>query len=415
MEHNYFCVNPPVFSGAMKKRILLVNKFYYTRGGAEVVAINLNDLLTANGYDVAVFTMDYPETLRGEQVFTTPLVTFKEGGWKNKLVFAKRTLGYHHVAEDFVKVLDAFKPHVVHLHNIHSYLSPVVAELAYSRGIRVVWTLHDYKLICPAYSCLNRGSVCELCFNSKHHVLTQHCFKESVPASALAWVEALKWNRKRLERNTHAFICPSIFMRNQMLKGGYNAHKLHVLNNFIDPVKLEAMKKLAGEPKEDYYTYIGRLSEEKGLETLLKVARELPYKLKIAGGGPLKQKLIHEYRSDNIEFLGRLDAVEVSRLLAHSRLLIQPSEWYENNPLSTIEALCAGVPVVGSQIGGIPELIDPSNGLTYPWGDKLELEQCLKSILGGSYPFDYKAISAKAQERFSGETHLRHLEKIYFE
>lgn len=399
----------------MNKRVLLVNKFYYTRGGAEVVAINLYDLLTQNGYDVAVFTMDYPDTIQAPNVFTTPEVSFKTPSTKDKINFARRTLGGYRVVEDFKRVLKEFKPAVVHLHNIHSYISPVVGQIARDNGCRVVWTLHDYKLICPAYSCLNRGNVCERCFINKARILSQRCFKESLAASSLAFLEAMKWNRRRLEKFTHAFICPSSFMREQMIKGGFNAHKLHVVNNFIDPVKLRELKALPHNTKDEYYTYIGRLSSEKGLDTLLKAARNLPYKLKIAGGGPLKQRLISDYQSSNIEFLGRLTAEEISRLLSRARLLVQPSEWYENNPLSTIEALCAGVPVVGAQIGGIPELINPFNGLTFTWGDQIELERCIKSVMSLNYPFNYDDIAREAQARFSGESHLEKLEKIYFE
>ncbi len=399
----------------MNKRVLLVNKFYYTRGGAEVVAINLQDLLSAHGYEVAVFTMDYQDTIRAPYVHTTPEVSFKTSSVKDKINFARRTLGGYKVVEDFKKVLNEFKPDVVHLHNIHSYISPVVGQIAHDYGSRVVWTLHDYKLLCPAYSCLNRGNVCERCFFNKGRILTQRCFKESMAASTLAWAEALKWNRIKLQKFTHAFICPSNFMREQMIKGGFNAHKLHVVNNFLDPIKHEELKDLPHNNKEDYYTYIGRLSSEKGVETLLKTAKNLPYKLKIAGGGPLKQHLISHYDLPNIEFLGRLDAVEVSHLLSHARLLIQPSECYENNPLSTIEALCAGVPVVGAQIGGIPELISPSNGLTFTWGDQIELERCINSVMSGSYSFNYDEIARDALNRFSGESHLGRLEKIYFD
>ena len=133
----------------------------------------------------------------------------------------KRTLGMGDVKDSFNAVLDDFKPDVVHLHNIHSYLSPVVGELAHQRGIRVVWTLHDYKLLCPRYDCLLGGKPCEKCFTgAKHNVLLRKCMKGSLPASGVAWFEALKWNRHQLEKNTDVFLCPSEFMAKKMVAGG---------------------------------------------------------------------------------------------------------------------------------------------------------------------------------------------------
>lgn len=396
----------------MKKRVLLVNKFYYSRGGAEVVAINLRDMLTAAGYEVAVFTMDYKSTLRAEYVHTAPEVTFKEGGIGNKIKFARRTLGGYGVQAAFEQVLKDFNPHIVHLHNIHSYISPVVASLAKKHGCRVVWTLHDYKLACPAYSCLNRGKVCEKCYTAKWEILVEQCFKDSFAASALAWLEAVKWNKSRLERCVDVFICPSEFMRSRMIKAGINPAKLVTICNFIDPVKAQELAGMPVDEKEDYYVYVGRLSVEKGVDTLLAAASNLPYKLKIAGGGPLKDFLKERYSAPHVEFVGKLDAVGVTQLLKGARLLVQPSECYENNPLSTIEALCAGVPVVGANIGGIPELINDTNGKVYTSGNREELKRAITDVMERT-SVDYNLIAKTSRERFSAQVHLEKLEKVY--
>ncbi len=392
-------------------KVLIVNKFYYNRGGAEVVAINLKDELKSRGYDVAVFTMDYPENFRGDYIYTAPQVDFK-GGIIGKLKFAQRTLGGAGIAVAFNEALQKFKPDVVHLHNIHSYLSPIVARLAKKAGCRVVWTLHDYKLACPAYSCLNHGKVCERCFSDKSNILSQHCLKNSFQASALAYLEAKKWNVGRLEKWVDAFVCPSRFMYNQMLKAGISEDKLNVICNFVDPVKIEELKHKDCSKKENYYTYIGRLSEEKGVETLLKAATNLPYKLKVAGDGPLSGYFHKNYNSENVEYLGQLDAVEVSDLLEHAKLLISPSECYENNPLSVIEALCAGTPVIGAEIGGIPELVNQSNGLTFESGNCGELSERISEIMGGKV-YDYSIIADNARKAFSGDTHLKKLLPLY--
>ena len=398
----------------MAKRILLVNKFYYSRGGAEIVVINLRDMLTSLGYEVGIFTMDYGGNLHEPGIFTAPEVSFK-GSLDQKLRFARRTLGGTGLKASFVQAFNRFAPDVVHLHNVHSYLSPAMAQWARERGARVVWTLHDYKLLCPAYSCLNHGHPCEKCYTAKWHVLAERCFKQSAAASALAWVEAHRWNRGWIERNVDAFVCPSQFMRGQMLKGGFSEGKLHVVCNFIDPVKAAELEKNSQVEKEDYYSYIGRLSEEKGVATLLKAAATLPYRLKVAGDGPLMAQFRQQYGGNaNIEFLGQLSAVQVSNLQRKARFVVQPSECYENNPLSVIESLCAGTPVIGARIGGIPELITPSCGLTYAMGNATELAGCITEMMEHGRRYDNQTIAAEASERFSAKAHFAKLKPLYF-
>ena len=196
-----------------KKRILIANKFYYPRGGDCIVAMNLERLLKEQGHEVAVFAMQYPENVdSGWNSYYASQVDFA-GSLGGKLCAAKRLMGHGDIKAAFIRILDDFNPHIVHLHNIHSYLSPVLAKLAKRHGCRVVWTLHDYKLVCPSYACLLNGKPCEQCIgHGKMHVLKNRCMKGSLAASALAYIEARKWNRNVLERYTDAFICPSHFM-----------------------------------------------------------------------------------------------------------------------------------------------------------------------------------------------------------
>jgi len=298
------------------------------------------------------------------------------------------------------------------LHNIHSYLSPVVGQMAHRRGIRVVWTLHDYKLLCPRYDCLLDGKPCEQCVSgNKNGVIEHRCMKGSLPASAVAKLEAIKWNRRILEQNTDLFVCPSRFMANMMKKGGFDDSKTVVLNNFLDPVKLEQYQGLDNAaPREDYYCYVGRLSSEKGVEDLLAAAARLPYRLMVAGGGPLESQLRQRYAgNDNIEFLGIIDAVEVAHLLAGARLSVVPSQCYDNNPLSVVESLSAGTPVAGSFIGGIPELIDGNNGCTFKAFDQQAIADTVTVMMKREW--DYSKIAADALKRFSPAAHLNVLTK----
>ncbi|MDE6384161.1 MAG: glycosyltransferase [Paramuribaculum sp.] len=396
-----------------KEKVLIVTKFYYRRGGDCVCAINLENLLRARGHEVAVFAMKHPDNLQSEWEAYWPEEVSFGGGVKNKVNAVKRTLGMGDVAANFERMLRDFKPDVVHLHNIHSYLSPVVAKLAKKFGARVVWTLHDYKLICPAYSCLRDGKTCELCYTSKRHVLTTRCMKGSMAASAIAWLEAEWWNRKKLERYTDAFVCPSSFMAGKMAQGGFAPDKLNVLCNFVASEMAEklACGSEASKP-QDYYCYIGRLSPEKGVGTLLEAASRLPYELRVVGDGSLMDEFRAKYGDcANIKLLGRKDPAEVLEVLKRARFSVMPSECYENNPMGVIESLCAGTPVIGAAIGGIPELIDDQCGTTYPSGDAVALVESIKRMW--DMTFDRNAIKRRSMTLYTPDVHYAKLIDIY--
>lgn len=391
-------------------KILLANKFYYRRGGDCIYMLNLEQLLKAHGHEVAVFAMDYPENL------DTP---WKKYFPKNmsKLMAFTRPFGSHEVKSTFKKLLDDFKPDVVHLNNVHTQLSPVMAELAHQRGIKVVWTLHDYKLLCPRYDCLKNGNtICETCFNGdKKACLDNKCMKGSKLASFIGFKEAIVWNRERLEASTDDFICPSQFMADKMVQGGFSKSKMQTLCNFIDVEKCKFSSTDGTDytddvellpKKEEYYCFIGRLSHEKGAKTLIEAANQLPYKLVIIGGGPLMDEL-KSVAHTNIEFVGFKQWDDIKQLVGKARFSVIPSEWYENNPLSVIEAQCLGTPVLGANIGGIPELTD----YTFSSGNIADLKTKIEKMWNSE--FDYQQIASDAQHRYDAETYYDKLINIY--
>ena len=388
-------------------KILLANKFYYRRGGDCIYMLNLEQLLKAHGHEVAVFAMDYLENL------DTP---WKKYFPKNmsKLMAFTRPFGSHEVKSTFKKLLDDFKPDVVHLNNVHTQLSPVMAELAQQRGIKVVWTLHDYKLLCPRYDCLKNGNtICETCFKGdKKACLDNKCMKGSKLASFIGFKEAIVWNRERLEASTDVFICPSQFMADKMVQGGFSKSKMQTLCNFIDVEKCKFSSTDGTDDvellpkKEDYYCFIGRLSHEKGAKTLIEAANQLPYKLVIIGGGPLMDEL-KSVAHTNIEFVGFKQWDDIKQLVGKARFSVIPSEWYENNPLSVIEAQCLGTPVLGANIGGIPELTD----YTFSSGNIADLKTKIEKMWNSE--FDYQQIASDAQHRYDAETYYDKLINIY--
>lgn len=384
-------------------RILLSNKFYYRRGGDCIYMLNLEQLLKKYGHEVAVFAMDYPENIDSEWFPYFP-------SEMTKMKALSRPFGDEEVKRKFTQILVDFKPDVAHFNNIHTQLSPAIVEIAKQKGVRTVWTIHDYKLLCPRYDCIRNGQSCEVCFSGvKRFCFMNKCMKDSRIASLIGMLEAQKWNRKRLEKCTDVFLCPSTFMAEEMLHGGFNKSKIKTLYNFIDTDKCFRNS----YEKSDYFCYIGRLSHEKGVKTLIKAVRDFPYKLKIIGGGPMENEL-KSLASPNVEFLGVKGWNDIKELVGRAKFIVVPSEWYENNPLSVIESLCLGTPVLGARIGGIPELIEEQvDGLTFVSGDVADLKEKIGEMLKSS--FDYQQIAYKSQKKFSSDVYYESLMKLYIE
>jgi glycosyltransferase involved in cell wall biosynthesis len=393
-------------------RILLANKFYYPRGGDCIYTIELEKLLKNKGHEVAMFSMQHSSNQASEfEEYFPRNVDFNRRTFKNLTSLLVRPFGALEVKRKFNRLICDFKPDIIHLNNIHSQLSPILALLGYRNSIPVVWTLHDYKLVCPAYLLLNQGKICESCLNSKLNVIAKKCIKNNYLASLLAFFEASKWNASKLNTITDQFISPSHFLKDTMVKGGIDCDKIEVIHNFVN--NTTAIK--ATNSNADYYCYVGRLSSEKGVELLLKAASELPdYMLKIVGTGPLENSLKSANKNKHIKFLGYKTGEELKSIISGSRFLVVPSNWFENNPLIIIEALCMGVPVLGSNIGGIPELIkDGYNGLLFEPDNIRELTDKINLLWREQNKFDRHEIACRAVVDFKSDTYYEALIKLY--
>ena len=390
-------------------KIILCNKFYYYRGGDCIYSINLEKLLKEKGHEVAFFAMDYSLNLENEFSSYFPReISFSKGSISDKLEAIKRIFSSDEVKIKFQKLIDDFSPDIVHINNVHSYLSPILAEIAKKNNVKVIWTLHDYKLICPSYSCIHNLKPCEKCFDAKINVLKCKCMKNSYVASTLAYFESKFWNKNRIEKSVDHFICPSEFLKTKMQLNNYNVEKLTALHNFSD----FNIKEINLERDKLTYLYIGRLSAEKGVHTLLKVASEMKYTLYIAGTGPLDEELRNLYKNNkNIIFLGHLDKSQLLFYLNKTRFIVIPSEWYENNPLTVIESLLIGTPVLGAEIGGIPELLNKENGKLFKSGDRSDLAQKIELMFNTS--FNYEDIASKAYNLYNKERYYRDLLNVY--
>ena len=257
-----------------------------------------------------------------------------------------------------------------------------------------------------------------------------------LPGAVIGYLEAQKWNKEVLQEYVDLFLPPSKFMMDTCVEGGYKPEKFRVLCNFIDVTKVKGLK---GEEvkrlKGDYYVYLGRVNEVKGVRTLCKAAAQLDKKLIVIGGGELLPELQEAYKDcKQIEFKGQMQWEEGMPILRGARFMVLPAEWSENNPLTVIESQSLGTPVLGARIGGIPELIDEEvnglkgekviglkgeeviglkddNGMTFTSGDVEDLKDKIKEMF--NHEFDYDAIAKNAIERYSSEEYYEKLMKYY--
>lgn len=365
--------------------------------------LNLEQMLRSKGHEVAVYAMQYPENEESEWAKYWP---------KNmsKADVLTRPFGARQVVKGFTQLLDDFQPDVVHLNNIHTQLSPVIARIAHERGIRVVWTLHDTKLVCPCYTCSRDGRWCTECFTDKRAVMRHRCMPGGLIGSVIGYREIMKWNKDVLQEYVDLFLPPSQFMMDTCVAGGYSPEKFRVLCNFIDVNKVAGRK---SSIKEDYYVFLGRVDDYKGIITLCNAAKCMSHCLKVIGEGPLRKSLNELYRNnENIEFLGQLTWDELCPILASARFMVIPSECSENNPLTVIESQSLGTPVLGARIGGIPELIEEGvSGMTFTSGDVEDLKDKIQMMF--NHQFDYERIAENAVRRYSSETYYEKLLGYY--
>lgn len=390
-------------------RILLANKFYYRRGGDCIYTLNLERMLKEKGHKVAIFAMQNADNLSSEWSKYWPSeVSFRPGP---KMVSGfLRPFGSKEVMRKFSALLEDFRPDVVHVGNIHSQLSPIIVKLAYERGIRVIWSIHDYKLLCPRYDFLQNGkSVCEECLKNPHAVLDHNCVKNSMVASILGYLEAKKWNRDYLAEWTDAFICASDFVSDIMYRGGFPKEKLHSVMHSIDTARCGLASYPTKEERE-YYCFIGRLSHEKGAKTLVEAANRCSHKLIVIGDGPLTDQL-KGIAHNNIQFVGFKDWDGIKEIVSRARFCVAPSEWYEVLGLVNLEALCLGVPILGANIGSIPCLINKNNGMTFEPRNVEDLVCKIEKMWNAD--FDYKQIAETSIDLYNDETYYKELMKVY--
>lgn len=399
-------------------KILIVNKFVYPKGGDAVASLQTGALLSAKGHSVAYWGMQHPDNPRypNEDLFV-PNVDFHSGLSPLKKLRLTADILYSFEAKRRIsRLFEREKPDLVHLNNFAHQLSPSIVDAAHDFGIPMVMTMHDYKLVCPSYSMLAGGKPCEACGGGNYyHCFLKKCFKDSGAASAVATLEMYLHHRLlNVYDKIRRFIAPSRFMQNKLEQMGFGKPIVH-LPNFLELGKYRP----EFEARERSVVYLGRLSPEKGLFTLLEAVKGLDLALKVIGTGPLEAELKSKTAAEaisNVHFLGYKTGEALHDEIRRAMFLILPSECYENNPLSILEAFALGKPAIGSRIGGIPELVDHGKtGFVFQPGNARELRERILELAGN--PGVIRSFGLAAHH-FVGQTnnselYYRRLSEVY--
>jgi len=400
-------------------KILLVNKFYFEKGGAERYLFSLQDLLEDAGHEVVPFAMRHPKNVKTEaDRFFVSRVDLERPRFSWQGIRAAGRVIYSFEAVRRLRALLAvFKPDVAHLHNIYHQLSPSVLKALHDGGVPIVQTLHDYAYLSPSYGLFDHGAVCERVKPRRYFAAVGHrCVKNSFFASILdAAAYRLHAALGLDERLVDRLIAPSEFVKRKFAEWGRDEKKIEVLPHFIDAARTEPVY-VPG----DNLLYVGRLSEEKGIGVLVAAMERLTEeRLKIVGAGPMERRLkdyVASAKLRNVEFAGALDHPATLRAIAASRLVVVPSLSHETFGYAPLEAHALGKAVIASSVGALPEAVmHGETGLLVPPNDVDALVKAVKA-LSDNEPL-MRRFGAAGRERvlarYRPEDHLARLEEIY--
>lgn len=396
----------------------MANWSWYPTGGDWTYIENLSRLYRQHGHEVIPFSTQNEKNVHSEYSdYFASSHDFKELNRRKTPRNAYRAVKTSVVSADAVRklnrLLDDHPVQLAHLHNIHHYLTPAIVDVLHRRSVKILWTLHDYKIICPENSFVSNGKVCEKCMQgSFYQCALNRCKKNSLAASILATAEAYYYHRRKTYQKVDRYFCPSEFLRQQFISFGFNPGKFVVSNLCYDiGIIRQYRTQHLQEKDERHVLYVGRLEEIKGVRTLIEAVKGTPVKLRIAGSGPAEEsmKALADCGSHpNIIFEGFCPKEKVFKLTQNALCGVCPSEWYENLPYSISETFLFGRPVIGARIGGIPELvIDRHTGLLFESGNVHELREKLLYFWNNPEEADTMGKNAEkhATEMYNFENH----------
>jgi glycosyltransferase involved in cell wall biosynthesis len=387
-------------------RILLVHKFHKLTGGAEIFYFEVARVLKENGHQVAFFTTDDEENIStGDPVFSVPAPNYSSDGFLKKLYHSTDIFYSGSKKQKMLEAIDEFKPDVIHAFAIHVHLTPSVLEAAKERNVPVVMSCNDYKHICPNYKLFDGDNLCEACKGERfYNAVVKRCCKDSLIFSTASMVESYVHKYKGVYENlVDKYLFASQFMLEKTKQFWVDKDVSYgILKNPFDAKDYQA--KYSG----DYALYFGRIISEKGVDKILEAAKSTDVPIKIVGDGPdLKalQDLCVTENILNVEFLGAMWGDVLKDVLFNARFVIIPSLWHENFPYVIFQSFACGKPVIGSDRGGIPELIGDDKGIVFEPDNAASLVHAMNELWGNSDKCSEMGTLARhyIEENFSDE------------
>ncbi len=363
-------------------KILLVHNFYQQHGGEDAAALADESLLQDNGHEVILYTR-HNEEIRANK-------------WSDHVLLAPSMIHSRQTVRDIQELILTNRPDVAYIHNTFPLISPSIYHVLHSLGIPTVQVMHDFRFFCPNGWFYIQNHVCEKCKGGNYfHAVRNRCYRESYLASLLsASIVAGARYGGGLDKIS-AFLCPTEFSRKKLLEAGIPGDRIFVRPHFFDGSSV-VPRPGAGS----YVLYLGRLSSEKGIWTLLRTFEQLRHvNLKVVGTGPLEHELrryVEERDLENVEIVGFKSGEEKWDLILKCSFAVVPSECYETFCLVVLESYAAGKPVVGSRLGSLPYLIDDGEtGLLFEPGSTDELKEKITSLL--ARPIEIEEMGRRAR------------------
>lgn len=404
-------------------KILMVDKYFFIKGGAERYYFELKGILERHGHQVIPFSMQHPDNFATEWAdYFVSNIEFNGHRRLQKLAQAPKIISrvlYSPAAKAAItRVIERVKPDVAHLHMIDHQLSPSILHALQRYDIPVLQTCHQYKLVCPSYRLLvmRENRICEKCVAGNfYHAVLERCHKDSVAASALVAFESYLHKWMKIYDHIQLFHVPSRFLGEKFRESGVAAQR--IWHQFYT---IDLRQYPFSEGFDDYFVYYGRLSEEKGILTLLQAMLQVQQsKLLIIGDGPQRvalEKFAATHQLSNVVFTGAKSGQELTQLVSRAKFVVVPSEWYDNSPLVIYESFSMGRPVLATALGGMPELIeDGVNGRLFAPKDAAGLSRMLNEMLRDEKGLRAmgQAGRATAEREFDPEVHYHKIHEVY--
>ncbi len=381
-------------------KIFIAHNRYQQAGGEDNVVEAETNLLRNNGHQVYLWAVDNKDL---------------PGGFKGKVETALNTTYSPRSKLRARDLFREFRPDVVHVHNFVPQISPSIFDACRDESVPVVQTLHNYRLICPGAMLMRNGSICEKCITGSPYNGAWHsCYRGSRLGSlVVAHMVAYHRNAGTWADKIDRFVALTEFAKSKFVEGGFPSDRIAVKPNFIvDPLANEG---IARNQTDQFGLFVGRISEEKGIATLLNAWASLEGKwsLKVAGSGPLETLL---RARAGVESLGRQNSAEISNLMRNAHFLVLPSEWYEGFPLVLVEAFAHGLPVLASKLGSMADVIeDGVTGLLFDPGNSDDMAQKARWLFENPEQSRLFGENARRRylEKYTAEINYEQLMKIY--